>query len=124
MYLASSQSVLEEIYALKDNWDSYGGIPVLDNVIQQTTELMCLVAKEFNDILYAIAPVPDGGLFLEWRAGIPLWHTKLQVRVSPNGQLAYLRIRTIDGKREVEECSNVSVKDIQAELDCLKQAGD
>lgn len=110
--------ILEELAGLSEDWDSYGAAPIHQRAIRSASDLMVTVAKEFGTILgerarpYAVAPVADGGVFVEWRGP----DTKLQVRARPDGDFRYLMVRKVQHQRIAQEQSRVSLAEVLRQL--------
>jgi hypothetical protein len=90
-HLATTWQRLAELAALPPDWDSYGGDPPTTRAIVTARQLVAAIAERANDrpadaAPWFIAPVPDGGVQLEWRGPA----RELTVTVGPNGSLGYL----------------------------------
>jgi len=80
---------LREIAKLHKNWDSYDAVPSSEHAISKTTTLLFSSGKMAP---YWLAPLPDGGIHLEWRSRNRI----LQVIVSADGSTGYLEIVGVD----------------------------
>lgn len=58
---------LDEFAKLEPDWDSYGSERISPDAIDQARSLIELVAKARGVAPYAVAPVADGGVYVEWR---------------------------------------------------------
>jgi hypothetical protein len=80
--------------ALGRNWDSYGGLPSAPRAISTATELLVLLADHLPEleptriVPYAVVPVADGGVQLEWRGR----RSEVEVEVGPGGAIDWLLI--------------------------------
>ncbi len=88
-----SPAWLKEIYdrisaleALKENWDSYGGLPVAETAIKAVRVLLSNLDIEDLPTPH-VAPLPDGGVGLHWRVGA----RDLEIEVEPNGEVHFLQ---------------------------------
>jgi hypothetical protein len=101
--------VLETLRTLRSGWDSYDAEPISGVAIRAAKNLLVLLpgfmsaqAPEHSRP-WAIAPMVDGGVQLEWRqAG-----KALEVEVGPHGEYAYLYIESEGDTRTFEEDNNV-----------------
>lgn len=81
---------LDSFADLSENWDGYGGLPSSDQTRAHTAELLLEIDELAEGRLEDpfIAPMPDGGIELEWnlRSG-----AELMLDVSPSSMdIAYL----------------------------------
>ena len=105
--LQTSLSELHSMKDLPDNWDSYGGRATTDTAVSITEKLLRSLAQLAGDntMPYHMAPLPDGGVYLEWRAkGID---GKVIVDIGQEGEIGYLKVIRTKGKRISEERDNV-----------------
>lgn len=85
---------LRQLSALAPDWDSYGAKPVSDKAIRATHQLLSTIRDPLGTLLgdqiqpFAIAPLADGGLQLEWRGP----KGTLEVDIAPDGKLGYLLV--------------------------------
>jgi len=81
---------LDELARLGEDWDSYGGKPPTAIAISTAHDLLAGIAERWTgsdpDLLWAMAPLSDGGVQLEWRAGVGA----IEVEIDPTGRLSYL----------------------------------
>ena len=106
--LQTSVSELHSMKALPEDWDSYGGRATTDIAVSVTEKLLRSLVQLAGDntIPYHMAPLPDGGVYLEWRAkGID---GKVIVYIGHDGEIGYLNVARIKGQRISEERENVS----------------
>ena len=98
-----SPAWLKEIYdrisalaQLKENWDSYGGLPVTAGAISGTRVLLSNLDVEDMPRPH-VAPIPDGGIGLHWRVA----DRDLEIEIEANGTMRYLKTQvggdSIDG---------------------------
>ncbi|MBI2940711.1 MAG: hypothetical protein HYY04_09775 [Chloroflexi bacterium] len=105
---------LEGFANLEPDWDSYGAAPISGKAISTARRLMTVVAEQFGDLLgervrpYAVAPVADGGVYVEWRGP----GGQLQVQVGPDGNLTYLLVKSVRCRRVFEERSQASSTEV------------
>jgi len=88
-----SPTWLKEIYdrisglaALKENWDSYGGLPVAPQAISMIRVVLSNLDIEDMPRPH-VAAIPDGGVGLHWRVA----DRDLEVEVEPNGDIHFLK---------------------------------
>ena len=119
-FLEPAQQRLAELARLEADWDSYGAEPVSDTAIWKVRLLLKSVEETLGGAAheemrpYAIAPVADGGVQVEWRrAG-----ETLEVEAAPVGHLGYLYVRGEGDNRTFVERDNVPLSEV---LDLLNQ---
>lgn len=103
--LGRSTQRLTALSTLADGWDSYGGKAPSERALQATRSLLStLEAKygvgfgtELNPV--HIAPLPIGGVQLEWAGG----SQDIEVEISPSGDFAYLLIDRTGEQRSFAE---------------------
>lgn len=77
---------ISELSSLKENWDSYGGLPVAPKAI--LTVRVVLSNLDIEDMPRPhVAAIPDGGIGLHWRVA----DRDLEVEVEPNGDIHFLQ---------------------------------
>jgi hypothetical protein len=89
-------NVLRQISDLADleaGWDSYGAAGISAGAIEAAKRLLSGViqrssARSQYAAPYAVAPIADGGVYLEWRTKTG----EIQVWIGPEGEFGYLRI--------------------------------
>ena len=105
---------LDELSALEEDWDSYGGRPPTARAIGAASRLIVEATTHDGDIPSAVMPFPNGGLHVIWERG----RDELQVDVGPDGGLGYLAIHRGDGEPAMTEADGLSLADI---LSLVKQ---
>ena len=112
--LARATRQLMQLSLLEQNWDSYGAEPVSSVAIDKAYALLQLLQESRVDLLqeriapYAIAPLANGGVQLEWRGG----DRALEVEVGPDGDFGYLSIVEDGDARSFQEEDHVSTSQI------------
>jgi hypothetical protein len=102
--LAAACQRLAELAALQADWDSYGADPPTDLAITTARQVLEAVAGRLASAAgatpapYFIAPVPTGGVQLEWTGPC----SEIEVEVGPEGALGYLLVRR-EGDAETEQ---------------------
>jgi len=82
---------LEALERLTVDWDSYGGDPPSRTALLTACMFLESVGRQLGPFFaegarpYAVAPVADGGVQLEWRGP----SGEIEIEVDPNGQLGY-----------------------------------
>ena len=105
---------LAEFAALSPNWDSYGGLPSTPRAVSTATELLVLLADHLPNlnpdrlVPYAVAPISDGGVQLEWRGP----QLEIEVELGPLGRLGYLLIDRRGAERRFDERSDVPTQHV------------
>lgn len=82
---------LTELHDLPADWDSYGALPVNDQVEVRARELLVAFWNAGlipDDPDFDLIPGPDGGLQLEWTGR----NGELEIRVSPGDSFSILQI--------------------------------
>lgn len=111
-----SPTWLKEIYdrisaleALKENWDSHGGLPMADGA---TAMIRVVLSKlDIEDMPKPhIAPLPDGGIGLHWR----VVDRDLELEVESSGEVHALR-GAVGGDSKPYDV--LSLQDVQGHLD-------
>src|SRR5690349_14943032 len=88
--LLRSSDRLDQLAALPENWDSYGGArPTPDSILAARSLLLTLCAMDGTSLGRRvnpshIAPLPVGGVQMEW-GGMAM---DIEVEVSPEGTFA------------------------------------
>jgi hypothetical protein len=83
---------LKQLACLEPDWDGAGSAALSACVVADAESLLLEVGQFFSSRAGAdispstIAPIPGGGIYLEWRGG----HLEFQVDVLPDGQLGFL----------------------------------
>lgn len=99
---------------LEHNWDSYGAVPIAREAIRCAQRLVLLVAEGLGVVAgvggspYAVAPVPDGGVYVEWRGP----GGELQVWVDDCGRLSYLLVTGTGDCPATHEQDAASLEDV------------
>jgi hypothetical protein len=101
---------LAELAEFGPDWDSYGGDPPTAQAIAGARSLLTRVVEaygaEYSAVMrpFAIAPIADGGVLVEWRAPGRL----LSVLVGPEGSLGFLAAEGEPGARQYQKADDVS----------------
>ncbi len=90
-YLLHSYQRLAELAALREDWDSYGALPIDDKSLIAARRLLSRISRELPEDAadaspFALAPLADGGIQIEWRGD----QTALEIEVDPLGRLSSL----------------------------------
>ena len=94
LYPALAQ--LKHLTTLREDWDSYGGLPPSDEVLVNAARLLSnLLDKDAS--APSIVPTPSGGVQLEWQTETD----DLEILIGPNAQVSGFRVNR-DSGREVE----------------------
>ncbi len=72
---------LNEFLKLKDDWDSYGGVPITTKAVINTAVILDAAGDEVE---VHIGPLPNGGIDIEWEIG----DSELLLEVFPDGEKA------------------------------------
>jgi hypothetical protein len=105
---------LNQLTTLQPNWDSENGLPPTACAITKATWLLGKIAEDFGLIAgaairpYAVAPLGDGGVQLEWRGPA----RDIEVEVGPTGELAYLFIEGHGAQRRFSEAAGVPDREV------------
>ncbi len=85
---------LARLAELPADWDSYGAAPPSPRAVSMAREILSAVDEQFGHIVgehvqpYAIAPIADGGVQIEWRGP----RAEIEVEIDSMGQPGYLLI--------------------------------
>ena len=101
---------LDELSALQEDWDSYGGCPPTARAIGAASRLIVEAAAHVGHVPSAVMPFPNGGLQVIWERG----QDELQVDVGPDGGFGYLTVHLGDGEPAMAEADGVSLTDVLA----------
>ncbi len=99
---------LAQLAALPTDWDSYGAAPPSLLALSTARELLLAVDEQFGHVVgervqpYAVAPIADGGIHLEWRGP----RAEIEVEIDLMGQQGYLVVAEQGGERTFEEKDN------------------
>ena len=105
---------LDEMAALSENWNSYGGHPPTPGALACARALLNaiqLLPGALQASLshpYAMAPLPHGGVYFEWRGP----QRALEVHIDPEGRLGYLAVMQVGGDETFAEADAVSTETI------------
>ncbi len=114
---ADLQARLDHLGGLTRNWDSYDAAPISPKAISLTRTVLCrsIAALERhgaqNIYPFAIAPLSDGGVQVEWRGTAGF----VEIEIGPSGALSALVGRGSHSSPAGEERTSVSLGDV-AEL--------
>ena len=110
MSLLPSLRRIVEMTDLPPNWDSYGGVPPSARAVAGACLLIEAVAEAQDQLTgarrapWTSAPIADGGLQIEWLGD----GSRIEVQVSPAGELGYLLVREGNAGEEYQEADGVS----------------
>jgi hypothetical protein len=105
---------LNQLTTLEPSWDSEDGLPPTACAITKATWLLTEIAEDFGSTVgaavrpYAVAPLGDGGVQLEWRGS----SCDIEVEVGSTGELAYLFIERHGAQRQFSEADGVADREI------------
>jgi hypothetical protein len=85
-WLKETYDRIAALEALKENWDSYGGLPVANQAISMLRMLLSNLDIEDMPTPH-LAPLPDGGIGLHWRVAA----RDLEIEVEATGEVRSLR---------------------------------
>ena len=85
-WLKETYDRIAALEALKENWDSYGGLPVANDAISMLRMLLSNLDIEDMPTPH-VAPLPDGGIGLHWRVGA----RDLEIEVEATGEVLSLQ---------------------------------
>jgi hypothetical protein len=119
-YLEPAFAHLDEFAGLDRDWDSYGADPISGTAIKVARGMLILsadhIGRSFDPAIRPhVAPLADGGVQIEWRAG----ERALDVEIQADGTLGYLYVERFDGTQRDDDRDEVSVDDILRLLDTL-----
>lgn len=118
---AELQARLDHLGTLAANWDSYGAEPISPDAIALAKSLLCRTIATLqrmgaaNLYPFAIAPLSDGGVQLEWRSGRGF----AEIEISPSGMLSALVGGDGSSSPTHTEHPNISADDAAAMLASL-----
>ncbi len=109
-YPLSYYQRLTDLSMLQADWDSYGASPISDRAVDRARRFLSELVKEFpeaGDISpYTIAPLPSGGVQLEWRGP----QRALEIEISAAGRFSSLLVEDHENGRTYDERGRVSAK--------------
>lgn len=115
------QPALQRVTRLADlqpDWDSYGADPPSAQAVAGAHDVLMAVNEQFaatrgeSVLPFAIAPLNDGGLQLEWRG--PL--AEIEVDIDPTGHLGYLFVDKSGAERAFVEQDEAACPDVLAKI--------
>jgi hypothetical protein len=112
---------LQELSKLEPNWDSYDAEPLSPTAVATASTLIAAVDETRRAVTgkhappWMVAPVPDGGLQVEWKSG----PRKIEVLIDPEGDLSYLIIDRSAAIPAYTEQHGVSLGQIRALVDAV-----
>ncbi len=107
-----------QLAALPPDWDSYGANPPTEQAVARANALLLAVGRAYGGTYgpavrpYAIAPLDDGGLQLEWRGGTG----EIEVEIGPQAGLAYLFIDKTGSERSFVEQDDAAWSDVTEKI--------
>ena len=90
--------VLDQLYGLRSNWDSYGADAVAPESIEQSRQLLTDLAYVVSVPEPVVTATPDGHVGMCWDTGA--W--SLDLEVSPTGLISFVYLDESDPRRERE----------------------
>lgn len=118
---SAMQPALQRVTRLADlqpDWDSYGADPPSAQAVAGAHDVLMAVNEQFaatrgeSVLPFAIAPLNDGGLQLEWRG--PL--AEIEVDIDPTGHLGYLFVDKSGAERAFVEQDEAACPDVLAKI--------
>lgn len=112
--LRPARERLAQISRLEADWDSYGAEPPSAAAVLRANSLLQAVEESLADLVgeqirpYALAPIADGGVQLEWRGQ----GKTLEIEIGPDRDLGYLLIEEDGDARSFQQEDNVSTSQI------------
>ncbi len=112
--LRPSAERLAKLARLEPNWDSYGAAPVTTVALATAYNLVVTFEEEFvgavgaHSLPWAIAPLADGGLQVEWRGP----GGAIELEIGPAGDMSYLLEEGDESNLRHQEADDVSVSDV------------
>jgi hypothetical protein len=85
-WLKETYDRISALETLKENWDSYGGLPVANEAISTLRVLLSNLDIEDMPTPH-VAPLPDGGIGLHWRVAA----RDLEIEVEATGEVRSLQ---------------------------------
>lgn len=107
----AAEARLDALAKLVPGWDTYGAQPIAPCAISVARELLRAVAahpRTAHAEPYFVAPLPYGGVQLEWRKG---GHA-IEVEVAPDGSFAYLLMDGAGCCRTFTDAEAVTTRDL------------
>jgi hypothetical protein len=99
---------LTELSMLQANWDSYGASPISEKAVDRARRFSSQLVQEFpqaGDISpYTVAPLPNGGVQLEWRGP----QRALEIEIDAAGRFSSLLVEDHETGRTYDERGRVS----------------
>jgi hypothetical protein len=113
IFLESSFRRIGALLQLKSGWDSYGAEPISPVAANKAKDLLTSISAPLLDFYprilpYAIVPMPNGGVQLEWKGAA----RDLEVEVAPDGKLSFLLAEGHGKHRHFREQEGAKVTDI------------
>ncbi len=104
---------LEVLSALQAGWDTYDAQPISHVAIAQSFTFLDELEARLGDAAhsvapYFVAPLPYGGVQLEWREP----GREIEIEIALDGTLAYLLIEGEGATRVFTERDDVSLDDV------------
>lgn len=102
---------------LEWDWDAYGAKPIQPAAIAGARGFLELLTRRYPMLdralqPFAVVPVPDGGVQLEWRAG----DREVDVEINPDGSVSYLMVESNDGKCTYQEAERIDPQEALAQV--------
>ncbi len=87
---------IDRLSELPDDWDSYGGLPLSDEAVGATLDLLSYFGPEY--LAPEVYPSPDGGLLLQWETP----SSAIEIEVGPSRRFDLLIIPKGEEPLELE----------------------
>jgi hypothetical protein len=87
---------IEELAALKPNWDSYGAPAISERALDRAMDILWTIRRSPQP---RIVPTAEGGVQLEWYTA----SEELEVEIRPDGNVEYLLEVVDPDSRSTEE---------------------
>lgn len=117
--LATLEERIARFADLEPDWDSYGAKPIFPEAIAKAQKVLRSLIQcaepqlEERMLSVWIAPLPNGGVLLEWRRAM----ADVEVEVTADGALDLLVEQRVGEADETFERADISVEEIASLLD-------
>jgi hypothetical protein len=108
--LLPTRQRLDELAALEDDWDSYGGFPPALPALTAADAFIRVAMRDYGTdssgaaIPFSVMPIADGGVGIEWRRA----EIQFNLDIAPDGSLSYLLVTATTNGPVYEEQDGIS----------------
>jgi hypothetical protein len=89
------KSKINEFILLRDNWDGYGGVPLLQLIGDKANLFVTLLNSSYIDLIADVFPNPNGTITIEWETKK---EEKISLEIGENNYSYFLKLNNKEPK--------------------------